>query len=76
MQISVGSDESSQVQVVKDVAKVLLDVIVEDDEMPLQVHLSCWSGTSDSMLKLLKASPDTLYIGSMLKLLLIHYALA
>jgi Tat protein secretion system quality control protein TatD with DNase activity len=63
IQISVGNDEASQVQVAKDITKVLLGVIPEDDEMPLQVHLSCWSGTSDSMLKLLKAFPDTLYIG-------------
>jgi hypothetical protein len=35
-QISVGSgsDEASQVQVVKDIAKVLLDVVIEDDASP------------------------------------------
>ena len=59
---SSSSDESSG-QILKDLATVLLDVIPQDDETPLQVHLSSWSGTSDTMLKLLKAFPDTLYIG-------------
>jgi Tat protein secretion system quality control protein TatD with DNase activity len=51
------------VQVVKDITKVLLDVIIEDDEMPLQVHLSCWSGTSDSMFTPQSLSDTLLYIG-------------
>ena len=61
IQIRVGTvdTEELQVQAMKDLAQVLLDMT----ENPLQVHLSCWSGTSATMLKLLKAFPDTVYIG-------------
>lgn len=65
IQIRVGTvdDDETQVQVMKDLARILLDVIPADDEEALQVHLSCWSGKSETMLKLLTAFPDTLYIG-------------
>jgi Tat protein secretion system quality control protein TatD with DNase activity len=65
IQIRVGTvdDDDTQVKVMKDLARVLLDVIPADDEEALQVHLSCWSGKSETMLKLLTAFPDTLYIG-------------
>jgi hypothetical protein len=29
----------------------------------LRVHLVCWNGTSDNLLKILKAFPDTVYVG-------------
>ena len=75
IQIRVGTveDNETQVRVMKDLAKVLLAVIPEGDEdneerdvpsaPPLQIHLSCWSGKSETMMKLLTAFPDTLYIG-------------
>lgn len=48
---------SPYLQGVKDLAKVLLEFT------DLKVHISCWSGTSEHMAKLLQAFPDTLYIG-------------
>jgi Tat protein secretion system quality control protein TatD with DNase activity len=61
IQIRVGTVDTEELQVkaMKDLAQVLLNMT----EHPLQVHLSCWSGTSATMLKLLKAFPDTVYFG-------------
>lgn len=73
VQIRVGTveDDETQKRVMKDLAKVLLDAVPDGDEdhqketpsPPLQIHLSCWTGKSETMMKLLAAFPDTLYIG-------------
>jgi Tat protein secretion system quality control protein TatD with DNase activity len=74
VQIRVGTveDDETHLRVIKDLAKVLLEVVPEEDEdhqkeaashPPLQIHLSCWTGKSETMMKLLAAFPDTLYIG-------------
>jgi Tat protein secretion system quality control protein TatD with DNase activity len=52
-----GVSLSPYLQGVKDLAKVLLEFT------ELKVHISCWNGTSEHMIKLLQAFPDTLYIG-------------
>ena len=55
----------------KDLAKILVAMTPENTSHlqnehappPLQVHLSCWNGTTETMMKLLNAFPDSLYIG-------------
>jgi Tat protein secretion system quality control protein TatD with DNase activity len=47
----------------KDLATILLEFTPQDDRPPMLVHLSSWSGKSDTMMKLLAAYPDSLYIG-------------
>lgn len=62
-----GEDNSKDpyVAVVKDLAKVLLEMSPNDEQKknPLKVHLVSWSGKSKHMMSLLQAFPDTLYIG-------------
>ena len=66
-----NQDDNEQEQLMKDLAKRLLamqmkseEIIVTDNKNNnLQVHLSCWSGTSDHMRMLLQAFPNTLYVG-------------
>jgi hypothetical protein len=70
-------DSEAYKQVIKDLAKVLLDMTPPTDETKgsnqeatstttnslLQVHLSCWNGTEAHMMHLLKAFPNTIHIG-------------
>lgn len=65
------ADEESRIladaykQVVKDLAKVLVEMMpIEDTEKRLRVHLSGWNGTEIHMMHFLQAFPvDSLYIG-------------
>jgi Tat protein secretion system quality control protein TatD with DNase activity len=52
-----------QSQCWKDLATILLEFTPEDNRPPLLAHLSSWSGKSETMMKLLEAYPDSLYIG-------------
>jgi Tat protein secretion system quality control protein TatD with DNase activity len=67
-------DNEQQQELMRDLAKALLamqpngEAITDTDSNNnnnnlLQVHLSSWNGTSEHMRMLLKAFPDTLYIG-------------
>ncbi len=62
-----GEEEDTvppDVQVVRDVVKVLLDETPPaTDGRRLRVHLSCWRGKADHALKLLGAFPTSLWIG-------------
>ena len=50
-------------QLIKELAKILLQMSPTLENDTLKVHLACWSGSSDTLLKLLQAFPNNLYIG-------------
>lgn len=57
-------DEDAYKLVTRDLAQVLLEMTPEQESTNLlRVHLLCWNGTSEHMSAMLKAFPDTLYIG-------------
>jgi Tat protein secretion system quality control protein TatD with DNase activity len=53
--------------VMKDLAKILVEMTPASEESSnnssLKVHLVCWNGTSENLMKILKAFPDTVYVG-------------
>jgi Tat protein secretion system quality control protein TatD with DNase activity len=50
--------------VMKDLAKVLVEMTPESESSnSLKVHLVCWNGTSENLMKILKAFPTNVYVG-------------
>jgi hypothetical protein len=48
----------------KDLARILVEMTPESESSnSLKVHLVCWNGTSENLMKILKAFPDTVYVG-------------
>jgi Tat protein secretion system quality control protein TatD with DNase activity len=54
--------------VMKDLAQILVEMTPASESSninnsSLKVHLVCWNGTSDNLMKILQAFPDTVYVG-------------
>jgi Tat protein secretion system quality control protein TatD with DNase activity len=56
--------------VMRDLAQVLVEMSPasesessNNNNSSLKVHLVCWNGTSENLMKILKAFPDTVYVG-------------
>jgi Tat protein secretion system quality control protein TatD with DNase activity len=58
-------DDDAHVLVMRDLAQVLLEMTPTESSSSnlLMVHLVSWNGTSEHMSTMLKAFPDTLYVG-------------
>jgi Tat protein secretion system quality control protein TatD with DNase activity len=57
-------DVEAHTLAMKDFAKVLVEMTPESESSNLlKVHLVCWNGTSENLMKILKAFPDTVYVG-------------
>ena len=57
-------DAEAHTLVMKDLAKVLVEMTPESESTnSLKIHLVCWNGTSENLMKILKAFPDTVYVG-------------
>ena len=56
-----SDEEGMYTAAMQDLAKMLMEM--EESKTPLRVHLVCWTGKAEQMVKLLQAFPDTLFVG-------------
>eukprot|EP00505_MAST-04D_sp_SCG-Rhode-Island_P000050 Stramenopile-MAST_4_protein_50 len=56
-----SDDEGMYTAAWQDLANMLIEM--EESQTPLRVHLVCWAGKAEHMVKLLQAFPDTLFVG-------------